>query len=340
MDCHISIVIPVYNMERYLRQCLDSCLAQTMREIRIICVDDGSTDNSRVILQEYADRDSRIEIIDKPNGGTSSARNAAYAHIRGKYTLFVDSDDWIEQDLCEKTYQKSEATDAPITVFFYQRWKERTIRSITPDDKTTVEEKLPLLDSPTACNKLWRTDFLLGNKLYFPEGLILEDNLVHWQAVTLANKISVVPERLYHHRRNPGSITQTKGKRAIHVVPIFNKILEYLLESGYYAAYRDKFISKKLTAWYCDYRYLPASLKPEYVAMIRDSLTADDREFYRDPKKPCKTVARLFYAMIEGGRAEALKFQIVFTMERIMRMPGLLCKQWIVKPMRKWLEEP
>src|SRR5215469_13757361 len=107
----ISIIIPVYNVEPYLRQCLDSVVNQTMRDIQIICVNDGSPDNSRAILQEYANRDSRIEIIDKPNGGQSSARNAAYPHIRGKYTLFVDSDDWIERDLCEKTYRKAEETD-------------------------------------------------------------------------------------------------------------------------------------------------------------------------------------------------------------------------------------
>ena len=100
---------------------MDSVVNQTMRDIQIICVNDGSPDGSRAILQEYADRDSRIEIIDKPNGGLSSARNAAYPHIRGKYTLFVDSDDWIELDLCEKTYRKSEETGAQMTMFFFSK---------------------------------------------------------------------------------------------------------------------------------------------------------------------------------------------------------------------------
>jgi len=171
---------------------LDSVVNQTLRDIQIICVNDGSPDGSRAILQEYADRDSRIEIIDKPNGGLSSARNVAYPYIKGKYTLFVDSDDWIEPNLCEKTYQKAEITGASMTVFFFRKWKEGKIRLIPSGNKTTIEEKLPLLDFPSACSKLWRTDFLLGNKLYFPEGLVFEDNLVHWQAVTLADKISIV----------------------------------------------------------------------------------------------------------------------------------------------------
>ena len=334
----VTIIIPVYNVERYLAECLDSVLNQTIRDTQIICVNDGSPDGSRAILQEYADRDARIKIIDKSNGGLSSARNAAYPHIEGKYTLFVDSDDWIALDLCEKTHRKAEETGAPMTVFFAQKWKEHKIRLITPDVKTTVEEKSPLLDFPSACSKLWRTDFLLNNNLYFPEGFVFEDNLVNWRAITLADKIAVVPERLYHYRRNASSITQTWGKHTLHYVPIYNMIQNYLLESGHYAAYRKKFISMKLDVWYRHYRNLPASLKPKFMAMIRESLTADDREFYRDPKNQLPITTRLLYAMIDGGRMEALKFRIAYIIEQIIRMPELLVNRWLVRPVRRWLE--
>ena len=333
----ISIVIPVYNVEKYLRQCLDSVVNQTMRDIQIICVNDGSPDNSRSILQEYADKDSRIEIIDKPNGGLSSARNAAYPHIKGKYTLFVDSDDWIDLDLCKKTYHKAEETGAPVTIFFDQRTSERNMRSITHEDKTTVKEKLPLLDFPSAWSKLWRTDFLLGNKLYFPEGFVFEDNLVHWQTITLADKISVVPERLYHYRRNFGSIMQTRGEHSLHMIPIYEKIHKYLLESGYYAVYRNTFIAAKLDIWFRHYRNLPASLRPRYMVMIRDALSEDDRKFYRTaPKKQCKKIVRLFYEMIDGNESDAWNFYTAYTAHQIVRMPELLIRQWIVRPFRRW----
>ena len=340
MSPKISIVIPVYNVEKYLRQCLDSVVNQTLRDIQILCVNDGSPDNSRDILQEYADQDSRIKIIDKPNGGLSSARNAAYPHIKGKYTLFIDSDDWIELDLCEKTHLKSEATGAPMTVFFLCGRNKKKTRLITPDDKITVEEKLPLLDYPSAWSKLWRTDFLLNNNLYFPEGLVFEDQLVNWQAVTLANKIAVIPEQFYHYRRNPGSTTQTWGEHSMHIIPIYNKIREYLLESGYYAAYRDKFLSKKLGVWYRYYRELPGYLKPRYTAMIRDSLDADDLKFYRNASKNhLQTTARLFYAMIDGGNMkDGLKFHIAHTISQIVRKPEQLMNQWIIRPIKKRLE--
>ena len=332
----ISIIIPVYNVEQYLRQCLDSIMNQTMGETQIICVNDGSPDDSRAILQEYADRDARIEIIDKPNGGISSARNAAYPLIRGTYTLFVDSDDWIAPELCEKTYRKAEETGATVVFFFDHRRSEKMVQSIAHNDRTTLKEKLPLLDFPAAWNKLWRTDFLLDNKLYFPEGLSFEDNLVNWQAVTKAKKIAIVPERLYYYRRNPGSTMQTRGVHSLDMVPIYEKIREYLLESGFYADYRDKFIAMKLDVWFRHYRNLPASLQSRYIEMIREVLSEDDREFYRTaPETQCKKIVKLFYAMIDGNESDAWKFRIVYTMQQIVRMPELLIRQWIARPIRQ-----
>ncbi|MDR0336523.1 MAG: glycosyltransferase, partial [Planctomycetaceae bacterium] len=99
----VSIIIPVYNAEKYLRDCLDSVANQTLKDIEIICVDDGSPDSCPQILDEYAANDNRFKIIHQKNAGVAAARNAAYPFIKGEYTLFVDSDDIIELDLCEKT---------------------------------------------------------------------------------------------------------------------------------------------------------------------------------------------------------------------------------------------
>ena len=335
----VSIIIPVYNVEQYLRQCLDSVVNQTMREIQIICVNDGSPDNSLAILQEYAERDSRVEIIDKPNGGQASARNAAFPAIKGKYTLFVDSDDWIALDLCEKTYRKAEETGAQMTLFSYQEeggyGSSGLFRTITPSDKTTVEEKLPALDYSTACGKLLRSGFLLDNKLYFPEGLIFEDVFYNWRAVTLAERISVVPERLYHYRCVPSSTSQSGGKNVMHIFPIFEKIREYLLESGYYTAYRDKFLSKKLNGWHYHYHHIQKSLKPGYVAMICASLTAEDREFVRTaPKKLVPRCSKLFYEkMIDGnpGPIATVDYYVSLAIYSIKKKSPHQIFHWIIR---------
>ena len=338
----ISIIIPVYKVEQYLRQCLNSVVNQTMREIQIICVNDGSPDNSRTILQEYADRDSRIDIIDKTNGGLSSARNAAYPLIKGKYVLFVDSDDWIDLALCEKTYQKAEETGAQMTLFSYQEegghGSAGMFRTITPNDKTTVEEKLPVLDYPIACGKLWRSDFLLDNKLYFPEGLVFEDNLFNWKAVVLADRISVVPLRLYHYRCVSSSISQTGGEHVMHIFPIFEKIHEYLLEAGCYTAYRDKFISKKLNAWHYHYHHIQKSLKPRYVAKIRESLTAEDWEFiHTAPKNLVPRCSKLFYEKMIDGRPSLLTtvdYYFSLAIYGITKRPPRQIFQWVIKQIR------
>jgi len=134
----VTIVLPVYNVEPYLRQCLDSVVNQTMQDIQIICVNDGSTDKSLTILQEYAARDGRIEIIDQENQGAGSARNAAIPYIRGKYVYFADPDDWLDVKLCEKTYACAEATGADAVFFLSSRTTGKDIseKSIFAFDHT------------------------------------------------------------------------------------------------------------------------------------------------------------------------------------------------------------
>ena len=331
MSPKITVIVPVYNVEAYLRECLDSIVNQTLHDIQIICVNDGSPDRSRAILQEYADRDTRFEIIDKPNGGLSSARNAAYSHIKGKYTLFVDSDDWIEHDLCEKTCQKAESTGASMTAFAYQRGSGRKVLTLSPQDRMTVDEKSSLVDVPSACCKLWRSDFILRHQLLFPEGFTSEDDLVNWRAITLADKISIIPELLYHYRCNPHSISQTFGDHSLDAIPIYNMIRDYLIESGFYSDYRNIFIARKLKVWCRQYQCIPASIKPGFITAIRDSLTEDDRNFFRGASKQIlPTSVRLFYEMIDGGHTAALSYHLM----QAAKLPEQLVRRWIIKPLK------
>ena len=116
----ISVIVPVYNVERYLRKCLDSIIAQTFSDWECICVDDGSPDNSGKILDEYAAKDKRFVIIHKENGGVSSARNAGLDMARGEYITFCDSDDWIEKETYEVAYMNAKKNNADIVTWQYQ----------------------------------------------------------------------------------------------------------------------------------------------------------------------------------------------------------------------------
>ena len=112
----ISVIVPVYNVENYLVKCLDSIINQTLTDIEIICVNDGSTDNSRQILENYKRKDSRIKIIDKQNGGLSSARNVGYKYSTGEYISYIDSDDWVDLTMLEKMYKNIKKHDCEISI--------------------------------------------------------------------------------------------------------------------------------------------------------------------------------------------------------------------------------
>ena len=340
MTPNISIIIPVYNVEQYLAECLDSVVNQTMRDIQIICANDGSPDGSRAILQEYADCDARIEIIDKPNGGLSSARNAAYPLIQGKYALFVDSDDWIERDACEKLFDKAEQSGAEITAFFYRREGDRTehinlSHRITPQDKITIQEKIPLFDCNSVCYKLWRSDFLRDNHLRFPEGLYFEDQLVCWQGITLASRISVVSEELYHYRYNPASTVNLLDKTGFDIIPIYVMIEKFLRDYGYYDDYRDAFTCRKLLHWHCHFRLMSPLHRSRFLLMCRESLTEDDRKFFYS--RMCeldKKTLRFYRLLVDGGKIGVLKYHYESYFCETVKWPERLLRRWIIKPLK------
>ena len=124
MDVKISVVLPVYNVANYLRKCLDSLVNQTFEDFEVICVNDGSTDSSREILAQYAQKDSRIKIVDKKNGGLSSARNAGMKVAQGEYYSFIDSDDWIDETMLEKLYNSMVSLDTDISICAVHQYDE------------------------------------------------------------------------------------------------------------------------------------------------------------------------------------------------------------------------
>ena len=150
----ISVIVPVYNVEKYLRQCLDSVLAQTYRELEIILVDDGSTDGSGAICDEYATRDSRIKVVHQQNGGLSSARNAGLDLATGEYVAFVDSDDYIHETMLELLYQALVENNADTVICNFERVDEKgdviSVRSLQPlaNGVVSMEEALENLATP------------------------------------------------------------------------------------------------------------------------------------------------------------------------------------------------
>ncbi len=138
----VSIIIPVYNVEKYLQRCLDSVVNQTLKDIEIICVNDGSTDNSAIILEEFSKKDERIKIVNQKNGGLSRARNTGLEHSNGDYIGFLDSDDWIDLDYYEKLHDAAERNNCDIAFADFIRKNEKNHKVRLGLKKEYVSAKL------------------------------------------------------------------------------------------------------------------------------------------------------------------------------------------------------
>lgn len=214
----VSIIVPVYNVEKYLRECLDSIITQNLKEIEIVCIDDGSTDSSPVILEEYAARDSRIKILKQQNSGQGAARNLGIKKARGKYIGFVDSDDWVSKNYFEKLFTAAQKNNADVTsttgVFLSCGTKTDIRKSVGIELGTGLlsdsDRHATILTTGITVNKLYRRDFLTDNNIFFPEKRVFgEDNFVVFFSVMLANKIACVHDANYYYRQRENStVTQ------------------------------------------------------------------------------------------------------------------------------------
>lgn len=214
-----SFIIPVYNVAPYLRECLDSVLAQTCPDWEAVCVNDGSTDDSLAILQEYAAKEKRIHVINQPNEGLSSARNNALFETHGEYIFFLDSDDWIVPDTLERLNKHIDGQD--MICFAGQKYIEAEKSYHKPDMFQPVSyssgmdyynaNALQPRDFPFVCVvlRLYRRQYLFDNRLFFTEGIYHEDNLFAPLACYYATKVTVIPDCLYIYRVRSGSIMTT-----------------------------------------------------------------------------------------------------------------------------------
>lgn len=211
----ISVIVPVYKVEPYLRKCLDSIVTQTYQNLEIILVDDGSPDNCGAICDEYAAKDGRIRVIHQENKGVSAARNAGLDAAAGDYIGWVDSDDWIEPDMFEYLLKNAQEQDADITVCgHYEVHKETELFCGWTEARlldTEAALKL-LLENDQMKNllwdRLWRREILEG--LIFPVGRTYEDIAVMHRLFLKAHRILCLPEAKYHYLQRQGSIVDNK----------------------------------------------------------------------------------------------------------------------------------
>lgn len=202
----VSVIVPVYNGEKYIKSCLDSIIENNLKDIEIIVINDGSTDSTSQILEEYKTKYDIIKVIQKENEGQGSARNIGIDLAKGEFITFVDADDEIHNNMFSKMYEKLQNEQADICVCdYFEIDKENKIIKKAIPQKTEDIKRDYIVSIAGPCNKLIRTEILKKNSLYFPKTGIYEDIAIVPLIATYANKITYLEEPLYYYYIRQGS---------------------------------------------------------------------------------------------------------------------------------------
>jgi glycosyltransferase involved in cell wall biosynthesis len=282
----VSIIVPVYNVERYLRKCLDSLVNQSLSSIEIIIVNDGSTDGSEQIIKEFASSYTNIIHITQNNMGLSEARNTGVRYATGDYIAFLDSDDWVVNDAYKILYEKAiKNNDDIVCCGFYMAYDDsdklkkysssKEYISVAPREKTKIFKDVKV----AAWDKIYRRTFFIESNAVYPSGLWYEDTAVSVPLLLKASKVSVIKEPLVYYRQRPGSIT----KQALFNTKIFDVynvyeqvVLQTLpLKKDLPNVYNYYFVKKclidniiRLNRYNCIHKYA-TRLKKEYYARYK-----------------------------------------------------------------------
>lgn len=260
----ISVIVPVYNVEKYLPECLDTLVNQTLNDIEIIIIDDGSTDRSRQIIQQYRERDARLAVLRQENKGNGASRNTGVAMAKGKYVLFVDSDDWVLPHTCQLLYEKAELHQLDVLVFNYylvfsHRCLERDafIHPDIMDGKHYIEQSLKAnVFSTPPWNKLIKTE--IAKQMKFEVNCIYEDLEYSFAVMLRAGRVSSIGNSLYYYRRfRQGAITQRLSMRHVTDLLRVYAMIEKKLKAAGLGAIRQ-------SPWFKIHKYEKISMEILY----------------------------------------------------------------------------
>ncbi len=264
----VDIVVPVYNVEEYLRRCLDSLVNQSYENVRIVVVNDGSPDHSQDIIDEFVQRyPEKVVSLIKVNGGLADARNFGMKAVDSEYVMFVDSDDYVEKDYVRRAVEVIEEDGSDMAVFSYvQDYLETGTEEVIPlrieGVHSLKEDPYILVDTPNAAwNKIYRTSLFKDNAIEFPKGLIYEDLATTPRLLTLAEKVSYFNEPLYRYQvGRPGQIM---SKVRNDVIRVGELLVAYFKEKGLFGAY---------------YEELYAIIERNIISILRVAMRSDDKK--------------------------------------------------------------
>ena len=236
----VSIIVPVYNVEKYVEKCLKSLVDQTLQEIEIIVVDDGSQDDSKNIIDKYIKKyPDKVKYLYKENGGLSSARNFGIPYANGEYIAFLDSDDYVEPTMYEEMYHLAKKEDSDMVecdfIWEYPNKKKYDCGVVYNGKKEAIEKARVV-----AWNKLIKREIIENEKIEFPFGLRYEDVEFFYKLVPSLNKISFMKKYFIHYVQRDNSIANTQNTKTKDIFKVLNNVIEFYKNKGYYEEYKEE----------------------------------------------------------------------------------------------------
>ena len=295
----VSVIVPVYNVEKYLRQCLDSLVNQTLTDIEIICINDGSTDGSLAILEDYASKDKRIRLISQENQGQGVARNRGIELSTGEYLGFVDPDDWIELNMYEEMYSKAKSYDSDIVEAIYNQYYEYSKESkIRPNAILLQEDTIfNWKENPdyifkstnlSVWNKLYESAFIKNNNIKFANTKLAQDHIFTIKSRIFANKIIFINKPLYNYRICKGSACKKETLETLKVINIVNLVKDFLQEQNLLPELTQKFNDYAALALGRQFDYVPTEYKKDFENKIKENFSKEIYKKYNLYKLGCK----------------------------------------------------
>ena len=257
----ISVILSAYNEEKFIRKAIESLINQTLEDIEIIIINDGSTDDTLNIINSYAKDDSRIVVVDQENIGLGASRNKGMKIATGEYLTFLDGDDWFTEEAFEISYNEAKAKDTDITMYQMINYDDETGRVYENDwfNLNNLDESFDnvvfspektkdfLFDlSVSSCQKIYRNTFLKSIDASFPEGIYFEDMPFFFYVYLKAERISIIRKHFYYRRKHNASITHVVDANYLDTVEAGCELMRRFIANGFYEDYKFDLIAYKI----------------------------------------------------------------------------------------------
>lgn len=266
----VSVIVPVYNGEKTIRNCLDSLINQSQKRIKIICVNDGSTDGTLEILNEYKRKYLKIRVLNRKNGGRSVARNAGLQAVRTKYVMFCDSDDWYEYNMCENMVDAIKKSDVDLAICGVNMVYEAHMEMKDSDEgyyrvyysgEKEINDEIIIKTNGSVCNKIFRMDIVRKNGIVFPDELSTAEDYYFYSAyMSVSDKVYFLNQGLYNYRRHTDSIMSenfSKKKMSMDDVLMAKELFKFYKKTGFLKDHKDLFWRQWIASFWASYRYSP-----------------------------------------------------------------------------------